>query len=47
MKSKCRLSLTDDHLTKLLRPTLTSIQQNLKKLTKKIDTNLAQHLYFI
>lgn len=42
MKSKCRLSLTDDHLTELLRPrpTLTSIQQNLKKLTKKIGTQI-------
>lgn len=49
MKSKYRLSLTDDYLTELLRPALTSIQPNLKKLTEKIDTptNLAQHLYFI
>jgi len=31
------LSYTDDHLKELLRTALTSIQPDLKKLTKKVD----------
>ncbi|XP_060836051.1 general transcription factor II-I repeat domain-containing protein 2B-like [Rhopalosiphum padi] len=38
IKSKYRSNLTDDHLTELLRTALTSIQPDLKKLTKKVDT---------
>lgn len=38
IKSKYRSNLTDDHLTELLRTAFTSIQPDLKKLTKKVDT---------
>jgi len=38
IKSKYRSNLTDDHPTELLRTAPTSIQPDLKKLTKKVDT---------